>query len=126
VDHYITDEVLHRIWAVLVDCAHPDRPWIAAEVPLQKVPPTALGESVKPIRAVSLKPAPLVSAGAKVELWKSTDSARIRLTGIALQAGDMGERIRVRITQGKGAVVEGRVRGEHSVEIAAPAKWSAQ
>ena len=119
VDHYITDGLLHRRWAVVVDCAHPDRPWTLVDVPWQHA-----GVSAPTKAAITdiAKAAPLIPAGAKVRLWSTADNASIELSGTALEAGATGQTIRVRTGQ-RGTVLEGRVRGAGSVELSTSNRW---
>ena len=131
VDHYIADAVLHRRWAVIVDCGHPERPWTSQAVPWRSdVQNTAIG----PTQVASVaRTLPSVPAGAKVRLWRVAEGANIELSGTALEAGSAGQMIHVRIGQ-RGTVLEGKVRGAGSVELSAPARqqsrqalsWSAQ
>ncbi|HEX3437209.1 MAG TPA: flagella basal body P-ring formation protein FlgA [Pseudacidobacterium sp.] len=127
VDHYISDRVLHRRWAVIADCVHPDRPWIAEETPWIE---QAIGgpQASMPLSAgPALKVAPLiVAAGAKVVIWKDAGGARIRLTGTALEPGHEGELIRIRTEKDPNTVLEGKVTGVGLVELARPVRWNAQ
>lgn len=119
VDHYITDGLLHRRWAVAVDCTHPDRPWTLVDVPWQRA-----GVSMPAKAAITdiAKTAPLVPAGAKVRLWSTANGASIELAGTALEAGTEGQTIHVRTGQ-RGTVLEGRVRGAGSVELSISDRW---
>jgi hypothetical protein len=117
-DHYITDAVLHRRWAVVADSTHPERPWTLEEVPWKNEPN-------KPARAKAgafTGDMPLIPAGARVRLWRKGDGASIELTGTALESGMAGQTIHVR-TGSRGTVLEGQVRGEDSVELSNSAKW---
>jgi hypothetical protein len=124
VDHYITDAILHRKWAVVVDCGHPDRPWTVKAVPW-----SSETGAVTLSRANASQPAaiakPLVPAGAKVRLWRTAGSTDIELVGTALEAGGAGQTIHVR-TGLQGAVLEGRVRGAGSVELFHSNRWATQ
>jgi len=124
VDHYITDAILHRKWAVVVDCGHPDRPWTVKAVPWSSETGMATLARVKASEpAVTSKP--LVPAGAKVRLWRTAGSTDIELVGTALEAGGAGQTIHVR-TGLQGAVLEGRVRGAGSVELFHSNRWATQ
>ena len=128
VDHYIADPLLHRRWAVLVDCSHPERPWTSELVAWQGKLPISLPK-LAPI-ANAVKTPPLIPAGAKVRLWRVDDSASIELSGTALEAGSTGQMIHVRIGR-RGTVLEGKVRDAGSVELSVPsdrqvARWSTQ
>lgn len=119
IDHYITDATLHRRWAVMVDCNHPDRPWT-----LQTAPPQ-VKESTLRRPQLSLKPAkavPVVRAGAKVRLWRNAVGASIDLSGTAQESGIIGQTIHVRTGQ-HGPVLEGKVSGAGSVELLVPDRW---
>jgi hypothetical protein len=119
VDHYITDGPLHRRWAVAMDCAHPDRPWILVDVPWQRAGvPMPTKAAIPDIP----KAAPLIPAGAKVRLWSTANRASIELSGTALEAGTEGQSIHVRTGQ-RGTVLEGRVHGAGSVELSTSDRW---
>jgi Chaperone for flagella basal body P-ring formation len=120
VDHYITDALLHRRWAVVMDCTHPDRPWTLLDVPWQGAGGSALRTAA--ITDFAKAAAPLIPAGAKVRLWSIADGASIELSGTALEAGAAGQTIHVR-TGSRGTVLQGRVRGAGSVELLASDKW---
>ena len=120
VDHYMTDDLLRHRWAVLVDCAHPDRPWTLREVQWKKESPAnALGQlrSAEAGRIVSL-----VRAGDQIQLWRMTGDASIHLSGTALEAGAAGQTIRVR-TGEHNIVLKGKVSGAGSVELLPTEKW---
>ncbi|QNI34145.1 flagella basal body P-ring formation protein FlgA [Alloacidobacterium dinghuense] len=122
-DHYIADPVLHRRWAAVVDCSHPERPWTLKEVPWQEtsLPFASSGLKPKVIERATL----LVLAGAKVKLWRKTSDGNIELEGTALDAGNEGQTIHVR-TGSRGVVLEGKVRGAGSVELFASNKWQSK
>jgi Chaperone for flagella basal body P-ring formation len=120
VDHYITDGLLHRMWAVAVDCTHPDRPWTLVDVPWQRV--AGLTASTKAAISDIAKTAPLIPAGARVRLWSTANDASIELSGTALEAGSAGQMIHVRTGQ-RGTVLEGRVCGAGSVELSISDRW---
>jgi hypothetical protein len=117
---YIPDGVLHRRWAVVADCAHPEWPWIAEEAPWG-AQPKDMAET-----ATKLPPEmmPVVRAGSRVFLWKNTNGTRMVLTVTALGPGRIGDCIRVRTESG--AILEGKVRGPDLVELMDPAKWDTQ
>jgi hypothetical protein len=120
VDHYVTDALLHRRWAVLVDCAHPDRPWILRDIQWKSESLVSAHEqshSSKMGRIV-----PLVRAGTKVQLWRMSDGASIHLSGTAIEAGVTGQTIHVR-TGERNTVLEGKVRGPGSIELLPSNKW---
>ena len=123
VDHYVTDAVLHRRWAVLADRTHPERPWTLQEVPWEMPSKKLLHVPVSAAAAdPSAKATPLISAGMKVRLWRNDLGARIELNGTALESGLTGQTIHVR-TGSRGTVLEGRVRGASSVELSTSGKW---
>jgi hypothetical protein len=112
---YIFDGVLHRRWAVVADCAHPERPWVTEEV----------SQADAEIEAkAALETTPAVKAGANVILRKNEDGARIVLIATALEPGHTGDSIRVRV--GSGAVLKGKIQGPGQVELIGPAKWNGQ
>src|SRR5277367_6532052 len=119
VDHYITDGLLHRRWAVEVDCVHPDRPWTLVDVPWQRAGGSAPTKAAIPDIA---KTSPLIPVGAKVRLWSTANEANISLLGTALEAGSAGQMIHVRTGQ-RGTVLEGRVCGAGSVELSIADRW---
>lgn len=129
VDHYITDAILHRKWAVVVDCGHPDRPWTVKAVPWSSDTGMVETRMATLSRVNARQPAviaePLVAAGAKVRLWRTAGSTDIELVGTALEAGGAGQTIHVR-TGLQGAVLEGRVRGAGSVELFHANRWTTQ
>jgi hypothetical protein len=112
----ISDGVLHRHWAVVADCAHPERPWVMAEDASVAAPP----KNARPLSGNVL----VVRAGAKVFLWRKTKDARILLTATALGPGRTGDSICVRTEAG--AVLVGRVQGPGEVELMDSTKWKAQ
>jgi hypothetical protein len=120
VDHYMTDALLHRRWAVMVDCSHPDRPWTlkAEPWPGRRRAATSPTESLRK----SVTSTPLVHAGGKVQIWHVSDGARIELTGTSLETGYVGQMIHVR-TGKRGVVLSGKVRGAGSVELSGSGKW---
>ena len=125
VDHYITDAILHRKWAVVVDCGHPDRPWTVKAVPWSNDTGMAALSRVNASQPAEIAKPPLVPAGAKVRLWRTAGSTDIELIGTALEAGGAGQTIHVR-TGLQGAVLEGRVRGAGSVELFHSNRWATQ
>ncbi len=124
VDHYITDAILHRKWAVVVDCGHPDRPWTVKAVQWESDAGMAALSRVHASQPAAIVK-PLVPAGAKVRLWRTGGSTDIELVGIALEAGGAGQTIHVR-TGLQGAVLEGRVREAGSVELFHANRWATQ
>src|ERR1700761_4670913 len=124
VDHYITDAILHRKWAVVVDCGHPDRPWTVKAVPWSSDTGMATLARVNASQPAEIAK-PLVYAGAKVRLWRTAGSTDIELVGTALEAGGAGQTIHVR-TGLQGAVLVGRVRGAGSVELFHSNRWATQ
>jgi hypothetical protein len=124
VDHYIADTILHRRWAVVVDCAHPDRPWTLKAALWQSESRVDAAAAMKGGHPVAIAQ-PLIPAGAKVRMWRTADGADIELTGTALDAGVAGQTIHVR-TGSRGTVLEGRVRGVGSVELLHADRWTMQ
>jgi hypothetical protein len=115
VDHYLSDPVLKRSWAVMIDCRHPGWPAQAVEVQAAGAGTRPLSVSQGMNTGPSARPAPAVHSGSRVELWSDGD-ARIRLSGIALESAIVGQPVRVRA--GLGATpLSGTVRGAHSVEL---------
>jgi hypothetical protein len=119
VDHYITDNVLHRKWAVMVDCSHPERPWTMEEVPVQRMLVAAPGS------APQATPLPSIAAGAEVLLWRADADAKIQLRGVALDSAKQGEMIHVRLLHST-VVLEGKVCGPGSAELVTLDRWKSQ
>jgi len=123
IDHYITDTVLHRKWAVMVDCSHPERPWTLEEVPMQRKVSTSLNASH--LLSERSQSAPLVAAGATVQLWRVAPDGSIHLRGVALDSGEEGQTIHVRV-QHSTTVLEGKIRGAGSVELLISDRWKSR
>lgn len=135
VDHYLSDGILHRRWAIVMDCNHPERPW---KMELRKTETEEVAWRDQPAArvhraAVALPPpvrsSPLVSPGMQVRVWRSEADSRMEMTGTALKAGAAGQHIRVRVLNAMGqpeVVLEGVVRGAGSVEMLAPVRWNSQ
>jgi hypothetical protein len=123
IDHYVVDTPQHRRWAAMMDCAHPERPWMLIAVPWVNGMVPETGEK-KPSREAQ-KCAPLVPAGMKVRLWRIAEGMHVVLSGTALEAGAPGDTIHVR-TGREGTVLTGTVRGAGSVELLASGRWRNQ
>lgn len=119
-DHYITDTILHRRWAVVMDCRHPERPWTLREVVWEKKASAVTVRKTETEKSGHGRQ--LIPAGAKVRIWRNAGGASIELSGIALDTADLGQTIHVR-TGPRGTVLEGKVSGAGSVELSALAKW---
>ncbi|MBT9330312.1 flagella basal body P-ring formation protein FlgA [Paracidobacterium acidisoli] len=109
---YWEDAGLHRRWAMMIDCAHPDHP--ALFMPSQETPAAGDAQSMEAARITPSSPQ--VTNGMRVTLWQRESAADMRLTGTALEAGHSGQKIRVR-TGLSGTVLTGVVRGPASVEL---------
>ena len=116
VDHYVFDAALKRSWAVMIDCRHPNWPAQAVEVPSREAEAASMSAHAIQARSSRLDAA-VIASGSRVELWQDGD-ASIRLTGVALESGKVGQSIRVRAGLGF-KFLRGIVRGPHSVELAA-------
>ena len=131
----LRDYTLGRTWRVFSNCGHPEMPRVAVDSwpsvdarsgfpltatgGLDSAPPTAqpapaLASRVGDAATFFLERP--VEAGRRVRLWKRDGKVRIELTGVALEGGSPGVRVRVRVTPG-GQVLSGRVRGTQSVEL---------
>jgi hypothetical protein len=115
-DYYIFDPVLRQTWSVVMDCQHPNWPPQAIESPA----------SVKPSKSGMLAAAEIPSSrmagviaivkpGTSVNLW-SDSPARIRLSGMALEFGVVGQKIQVRVER-LGTILSGIIDGPHSVRL---------
>jgi len=121
IDRYVSDPALHRSWAVITDCVHPNwppqlveiRPGEARSAGTRNGP--VRGKQVRGIEQTLQPDTQAIQSGWRVELW-SDGPPRIRLSGTALESGSLGKLISVRA--GLGAVpLHGIVRGPHSVEL---------
>jgi hypothetical protein len=121
VDHYFNDKVLHRRWAVIVDCSHPERPWTMEEVTYRQ----EIVTNTPHLSPIDARLSPRIAAGAVVEIWKVDAGGNIHLRGVALDAAAEGQEIHVRL-QHSTAVLEGRVRGVASVELLTQDRWKSQ
>jgi hypothetical protein len=111
----VRDWGLHRAWAVVENCAHPERPAQLQEIAWRADAGTAPGGRTKSGRA-DLSPVE-VQPGMPVRVWRQTANMSIELQGTALQPGRRGERIAVRAGLGA-TVIEGRVVAPGLVELA--------
>lgn len=124
VDHYMTDNILHRRWAVTRDCNHPERPWGMEEVQWQSPATPSVSPAIHLVEVISV-PAPLVTTGTKVRVWRIGANASLQLRGVALEPGGLGQTIHVRMQQ-PATILECRVSGADSVELLAPDRWKSQ
>ncbi|TCK75490.1 flagellar basal body P-ring formation chaperone FlgA [Acidipila rosea] len=121
------DATLHRKWAVVADCDHPAQPWriidegsgVALTAQSRNTAPEVLparkeSPRIAPVAALELSR--VIRAGSAVELWKQNGDTRIELSGTAVESGDVGSIIRVRIS-GSVKQLHGIVRGPGSVEL---------
>ena len=110
--HRIVDVGLHRQWRMETDSAHPAAPPRLVEVPWSDA-------AAQPARQPGALPAaaPIeVRAGAQVTLCRQGPNEQMRLRGTALEAGRIGDVIRVRAGL-HGTVLRGVVRGAGVVEL---------
>lgn len=116
VDHYVYDAPLAKSWVVMVDCNHPQTP---ARMELSKDSSGGKSGSAKPEAGIRL--------GAAVDIFSDRGPTSIRLSGTAIDAGNVGQIVRVRIGA-EGEIVRGYARSSHTVELTAGPKkaWSAQ
>lgn len=128
IDHYLDDVALHRRWAVLVDCDHPDAP--ARVVPAGRATggaacqarPAATVRGGSQSRSANAGvggsttrrwSTPEIKAGAEVEVESPAGaSARFLLSGKAIEPGYAGHAIRVRLNATR-SIVRAGVRGPH-------------
>ncbi len=117
----VVDWGLHRQWAVQRDCAHPERPARLVEVPWSAARAEQTERRVKDAgTARSAAARPAVRAGMRVTVAGEGDDATIHLVGMALEAGGIGDAIRVQAGWGR-ATLPCIVRGPAQVEMI-PAK----
>jgi hypothetical protein len=109
------DALLHRSWANVLRCDHPERPAMTVAVaemdePARLAKPLRLQREAEPqVRAVSspvagqifspVSGAPVMLAGSVVRLVRTEANLRFDTAGIAQSNGAMGERVRVRLTR---------------------------
>lgn len=127
VERYLYDATLHRSWAMVRDCSHPERPaWLLPTddaIPDAAMSQAGTVELQERPHAAYAKTGVWVRGGARVVLWRTSGDVQIQLTGIALESAPLGAELAVRIGM-QGAVVRGIVRGPDSVElITAPLQW---
>ncbi|WP_026443121.1 flagella basal body P-ring formation protein FlgA [Pseudacidobacterium ailaaui] len=113
---YLSDGVLHRRWALVADCAHPERPWKLEEAATDL--PTEGKESSTGGRSDPV----VVRTGAKVVLVMSDAGSRVVLTVTALGPGQKGDLIHVRTELG--AILQARVQSAGQVEFMNRPKWN--
>jgi len=114
IDHYVSDPALSRIWAMVIDCAHPGWPPRIEEMRSAiDTPGRWPANSAAPVSVVAT--APRIERGARVELW-SDGPPTIRLSGIALSSASLGEQIQVRAGMGVNPLC-GKVTGSRSVQL---------
>jgi hypothetical protein len=114
---YLDDAALHRRWAVIIDCAHPDYPASITSAPeITKANPVQIQIQTQMRKTELDAEPPVVTAGMRVILWSEEVRAEMRLTGTALASARTGETVRVRIGL-EGSVLTGVVRGPGSVEL---------
>jgi Chaperone for flagella basal body P-ring formation len=119
-NHLIVDAALHREWEAVVDCAHPERPWIWKAIPWQ-----ASGSANSPTAVTASPSSPkviVIRAGSRIRLWGNAESGSIQLTGTAIDSGAIGEQIHIR-AGAHGGVLAGIVRGSGSAELAPIGQW---
>ncbi|MHB1022544.1 MAG: flagella basal body P-ring formation protein FlgA [Acidobacteriaceae bacterium] len=117
------DATLGIGWALLEECAHPERPWTAVRVRgaenlhMHAVHGVGSAAMPRPIAALPmLKPA--VHAGDSVRLWQSGEWVRIELAAVAEQSGKVGDDIWLRVHRaGTLQQMRGIVRAPGSVEM---------
>ncbi len=126
VERVMSDATLHAQWALISDCAHPARPWIAVRIPMTVIPRVApiaaLSGVAQPfiskefsallseyipvqvhaattagVSAVSATLSPiLVHAGDRVVLWNQEPELRLAIAAVSLEYGHAGQIIHLR------------------------------
>ena len=114
------DPVMRENWAMVVSCAHPERPGVSIRVDEAHPASHAVTALAQRDRAQAV---PVVRAGEVVQLWRQEPLLRIEVAGIAEQSGAIGERIHVRVLHrndgdaANEAELTGVVRGRAEVEM---------
>lgn len=114
------DPFLHRRWASIVSCEHPE--WPAIEMPLPTMQTQRLVVRESASLPMKSNP-PIVHAGDTVEMWSREGGLRIEMAAVAEQNGELGKSVRVRLMprQTLGAQPDKEfltiVRGPHEVEM---------
>lgn len=113
----LRDWGLHREWQVQCDPAHPERPARLVETPWSaEYPQPDCRFSAQ--KATTGQKRAAIAPGARVDLWRREGDADVHLRGAALEAGSIGDEIRVRV-QWNGATRRGWVRSPGLVELRA-------
>jgi len=116
----VLDWGLHRQWVIMRDCEHAERPAQLVEVPWSdswraEVPRPAQG-SARVATAPAATSGPVVHAGTRVTVIGQGRDATTHLAGTALEAGKVGNVIRVQAGWGR-ATLHCTVRGPAVVEL---------
>jgi len=115
------DPLLHRSWAMIASCGHPDRPWIAMLLPEMKLRGALSSFDSRTDHSQST-PFPVVHSGDLVQLRGSEKNLRIEVAGKAEESGTVGSIVHVRMINsgfdiGREQTLTGIVRGPGDVEI---------
>lgn len=114
IDHYVTDFVLKRTWALVIDCGHPQWPPLIRALPSGADTVARPQTNPPPVTFASAR-SPDVQRGSRVELWSEGPPA-IRLSGIALESAVVGQQIKIRAGLGVNPLC-GKVSGPGSVKL---------
>lgn len=116
----IVDRGLRRVWVVKRDCAHPEWPPQLVEVPWKQRAAQPQARPLSPAghraRAGAGRSRIVVRPGMTVTLCWQSREAQGRLSAIALDAGSVGDRIRVKAGL-HAAILRGIVRAPGQVEL---------
>jgi len=113
----IHDALLKLDWIQVTDCRHPDWPPQIIEAAAIRTSPQRrfIESSDIPSQQTGGAVSPRIEAGSRVELWADSP-ARILLSGLMLEPGIVGQRVRVRV-ESLGSTLEGVISGPHAVQI---------
>jgi hypothetical protein len=108
----VRDRALRREWVMQRDCRYPARPARLVEIPWSD----PIARPADAPSATSAPEAPLIRPGMRLIVVLQSTSAQIYLTGVALEAGRVGQKVLVKAGLG-GAPLHAVVRGPGLVEL---------
>ncbi len=109
----LRDPALQRQWIWIETCEGPERPARLTWIPL-----ILEKKSLEARSSLAAVDNPMVRLGDGVVVVESGDTLSMRLSGQALEAGELGQKIRVRIAAWRnGAVVIGTIAGKDEIRL---------